>query len=75
MSILFTPMVFVFTKGINMTNQKQIRAAFWTEHPDLSRKKYKGDYVTDTRVAFCDFVEYLYRNGEISEALYNRATL
>jgi hypothetical protein len=68
-------MAFVFTKGINMTNQKQIRAAFWEFNPHLSRKKYKGDYVTDTRVAFCDFVDYLYRNGEISEALCNRATL
>jgi hypothetical protein len=58
-----------------MKNQKQIRAAFWEFNPHLSRKKYKGDYVTDTRVAFCDFVDYLYRNGEISEALCNRATL
>jgi hypothetical protein len=68
-------MAFVFSKGITMTNQKQIRAAFWTSHPNLNRKKIRGDYVTDTRVAFCDFVDYLYRNGEISEALCNRATL
>jgi hypothetical protein len=64
-----------------MTNQKQIRAAFWAAHPDLSRHKYRWTggkewfYTTDTRCAFVDFLDSLARNGEISEALAARATL
>ena len=64
-----------------MTNQKQIRAAFWAVHPTLSRAKIR-DYAgtgrmhqTDTRCAFVDFVDYLQTSGQISEALANRATL
>lgn len=58
-----------------LTNQKELRKAFWEDNPDLDRKKVKGDYVTDTRVAFCDYVEFLRRDGQISEALAQRATL
>lgn len=58
-----------------MTTQKQIRAAFWQEHPELSRKKISGDYPTDTRVAFVDYVDYLEKSGVISETLAQRATL
>ncbi len=64
-----------------LTTQKQIRALFWESHPTLSRRKirdYAGTgrmYVTDTRCAFVDFVDYLQTSGQISEALANRATL
>ena len=58
-----------------MTNQKQIRAQFWAIHPEAMRKKINGQYVTDTRVLFCDFIEYLLRDGQISEKLAYRATL
>jgi len=64
-----------------MTNQKQIRAAFWTAHPTLPRQKYKWKtqkesfYLTDTRCAFVDYVDQLQRDGQISEALANRVTL
>jgi hypothetical protein len=69
-----------------MTNQKQIRAAFWEAHPTANRKKYpardwtredksRRDYCTDTRCAFVDFVDYLSRSGIISNQLANRATL
>jgi hypothetical protein len=63
------------------TTQKQIRAAFWKAHPDLPRRKipdYSGNgtmHVTDTRCAFSDFVDYLSRNGQISESLADRVTL
>jgi len=61
---------------MRITSQRQIRAAFWEQHPQASRKRGRdGDYLTDTRLAFCDFVESLSRNGDISEALANRATL
>jgi hypothetical protein len=64
-----------------MTNQKQIRAAFWQAHPTADRKRitdYTGNgkmYTTDTRCAFVDFLDSLSRSGQISEALANRATL
>jgi hypothetical protein len=69
-----------------MTNQKQIRQAFWDAFPDLPRKRYRYSpnrfdktaqlvYPIDTRCAFVDFVDNLQRNGDISESLANRATL
>jgi hypothetical protein len=59
-----------------MTNQKQVRAAFWEAHPTASRKKGRdGDYLTDTRVAFVDYVDMLSKDGTISEALASRVTL
>ena len=63
------------------TNQKQIRKAFWESHPDADRKKIKDFrgtgkmHVTDTRVAFCDFLDYLQKDGQISEKLAQRTTL
>jgi hypothetical protein len=63
------------------TTQKQLRAAFWEAFPDLPRRKvtdYSGKgkmYPTDTRVTWCDFVDSLQRNGEITEALASRASL
>lgn len=69
-----------------MTNQKQIRAAFWNAFPDLPRRRYRYDwnqrnksadlvYPIETRCAFVDFVDHLQRAGQISEALAFRATL
>jgi hypothetical protein len=69
-----------------MTNQKQIRAAFWEAFPDLPRRRYRYSpnrsdktaqlvYSIDTRCAFVDFVDQLQREGVISEALADRVTL
>lgn len=59
-----------------MTTQKQIRASFWEAHPDARCKRGRdGDYLTDTRVAFVDYVDMLQRDGQISEALASRVTL
>jgi len=69
-----------------MTNQKQIRAAFWEAFPDLPRRRYRYSpnrsdktaelvYPTDTRCAFVDFLDQLQRDGIISEALADRGTL
>ena len=69
-----------------MTNQKQIRAAFWEAFPDLPRRRYRYSwnprdktaelvYPIDTRCAFVDYLDQLQRNGVISESLANRATL
>lgn len=69
-----------------MTNQKQIRAAFWEAFPDLPRRRYRYSpnrsdktaelvYPINTRCAFVDFLDQLQRDGIISEALADRATL
>lgn len=58
-----------------ITTQRQLRRAFWENNPNLSRKKVDGDYLTDTRVAFVDFVDACVRNRIISEALAQRASL
>jgi hypothetical protein len=58
-----------------MTSQAQIRDAFWRAHLGIDRKRYRGDYCTDTRCAFVDFIDFLHRDGQISAALANRATL
>lgn len=69
-----------------ITNQAQIRAAFWQAFPELPRRRYRYSwnrndktaelvYPIDTRCAFVDFVDSLHRSGQISEALADRATL
>lgn len=64
-----------------MTTQKQLRSAFWKQFPNLDRrqiKDYAGTgtmYRTDTRVAWCNWIDSLSKDGQISEALADRATL
>jgi len=66
-----------------MTTQKQIRKAFWENHPGHEAYARKWQIKTaphnrhnsETRTAFVDFVDNLARNGEISEELAQRATL
>lgn len=63
------------------TTQKQVRAAFWDMADPMNgdgitrRKLSNGDYSTDTRCAFVDFVDYLQKSGAISESLAERVTL
>lgn len=66
------------------TNQRELRAAFFAEHegvPGISRRRitnYAGTgkmHNTDTRCAWCDWLDSLARNGEISDALAQRASL
>lgn len=59
-----------------ITNQRDLRQAFWLTHPNVSKQRGRdGDYLTDTRLAWCDYIEHLNRDGVISDALANRATL
>ena len=66
-----------------MTTQKEIRATFWAEHPDLdaiarkrrTRSKGQNAQHCDTRMIFIDWIDTLEKEGEISTALANRATL
>ena len=58
------------------TTQGQIRKAFWQGTPGVMRKRLtSGDYPTDTRCEFVDFVDMLARDGHISEDLAQRVTL
>lgn len=62
---------------------KQIRRKFWEylkeTNPQLykqgKRSKSQNDQVTDIRVTFCDYVDNLYKNGEITEGQIQRITL
>jgi hypothetical protein len=69
-----------------LTNQKQIRDAFWQAFPNLPRRRYRYSlrrddkaaplvYPVETRCAFVDFLDALHRDGQVSDALANRATL
>ena len=66
------------------TTQRQVRRAFWLAHKGIPGitpvriKHYSGQgkmHNTDTRCAFCDFVDALSKNGEISAELADRVTL
>ena len=66
-----------------ITTQKQIRAQFWLDHPSFDhqareagiRSKPQNEQCATVRCDWCDFVECMRRDGQISEALANRATL
>lgn len=64
-----------------ITTERELRREFWRTFPNLQRRKitdYSGKgkmYVTDTRVAFCDWKDMLQKDGEISQELAQRATL
>lgn len=65
----------------SITNQRDLRRAFWEQNPELSRQRitdYTGKgrmYTTDTRVAWVDWIDAMQRSGEISAELAQRATL
>ena len=66
-----------------LTNQKQIRAAFWAAHPDFEFQareagifsKSQNYHCATVRCAFVDFVDGLQKSGQISEKLADRACL
>jgi hypothetical protein len=63
-----------------MTTQREIRQAFWlTFYVDGCPREYRGktqnDLPADVRQAFVEFVDYLAREGTISETLAARVTL
>ena len=58
------------------TNQRELRAAFWADHPHLLRRTGGHNaQLCDTRMTFCDWIEALNRSGQISDALAQRVTL
>lgn len=62
-----------------MKTQKEVRVSFWENHPqfkkDYRKTKRQNDYYTDIRCCFVDYVDYLVKDGIISEKLGNRVTL
>jgi len=62
-----------------MKTQTEVRNAFWEAYPQFAAqrrsKKRQNDYSTDIRVSFCDFVDHIRNNGEISESLAYRVSL
>ena len=63
-----------------ITTEKEIRRLFWERfkgYPGISKHKLlsTGDYNTDTRRAFVNYVDNLSRNGDISQNLVERVTL
>ena len=61
------------------TSQDQLRREFWLGHPSLRHQyrsaKRQNAYPCDTRMAWCDYVDAMARDGNISNALAGRATL
>jgi len=66
-----------------ITTQKALRKEFWLQHPSFDhqaraaqiRSKPQNEHCATLRLAWCDFVEHMNRDGEISDALAQRATL
>lgn len=62
-----------------MKTFKEIRLSFWENHPQFKneyRKTYtQNQYRTDIRVLFCGYIDYLQKDGVISESVANRITL
>ena len=61
------------------TSQAVLRRQFWLDHPSLRPQyrsaKRQNDYPTDIRIAWCDYVDAMAREGCISADLAARATL
>lgn len=73
-----------------ITTQKELRAAFWEYHPEFKKtvkkvgqqggralyvEKTQNDYPADVRMAWCDFIDHMAREGQINRGLAQRATL
>jgi hypothetical protein len=66
-----------------ITNQKELRRAFWASFPELetearrrrTRSKCQNAQTCDTRMTFCDWLDGLRKSGHVSERLAHRATL
>jgi hypothetical protein len=59
-----------------ITTQRQLRREFWEMNPKLSRRKLPDkSYRSDTRVRFVEFIDWLQKDGDISQELAGRATL
>jgi hypothetical protein len=57
----------------------EVRTAFWDENskyaPEFKARKRQNEYSCDIRCAFVEYVDYLRKDGRISESLAFRVTL
>ena len=63
---------------MKITSTKALRAEFWRQHPHFAVYRSRGRQnrqPTDVRVAWCDWVDNMHRDGRISERLASIATL
>lgn len=66
-----------------ITNQKDLRAAFWAANPDFEFQareagifsKSQNYHCATVRCSWVDFVDMMQKSGQISEKLAFRATL
>lgn len=62
-----------------MKTQTEVRKSFWESFPEFKSeyrsKKRQNDYNCNIRCSFCDYVESLRRDNQISNALAQRVTL
>lgn len=66
-----------------ITNQKDLRAAFWAANPDFEFQareagifsKSQNYHCATVRCTWVDFVDMMQKSGQISEKLAHRATL
>ena len=66
-----------------ITNQKELRRAFWASFPELETEarrmrtvsKGQNAQTCDTRMTFCDWLDGLSKSGQVSEKLAQSATL
>lgn len=56
---------------------RSLRDSFWETFPEYAREtgKTQNDYPIDVRMAWCDYVDCMYKDGEISDKLAHDATL
>lgn len=66
-----------------ITNQRDLRRAFWAAHPHFAEQareagilsKRQNHHCATVRCAFVDWLDALQRDGRISSALADRASL
>lgn len=58
-------------------DEDEVRDGFWQEHPEFEPvgNGRQNDQPADTRMAFCDWIDYLQKGGQISEELADQVTL
>ena len=62
-----------------MKTISEVRKSFWNEFPqflnEYKKIKRQNEYSCDCRCAFVEYVDYLQKDGVISEKLANKVTL
>ena len=62
-------------------NQRELRSAFWEDCAELGyamqriRGYRQNDYPPDVRMRWCDYVDMMHRDGNISDKVAHNATL